>query len=155
MLLASPTAAVGLTQLSTDPYTNTTSFHRTEVEPDSFSFGSTLVAAFQVGRFPDGGASNIGWATSTNDGTSWANGFLPGVTVFDGGSYSRVSDPSVSYDAQHDVWLIASLALLQSGSAIDGAAVLVNRSTNGGLSRSGGIWTRSSTWARCSWMVKV
>src|SRR5947199_715065 len=133
MLLASPTAATGLAQLSTDPYTNTTSFHRTEVEPDSFAFGSTLVAAFQVGRFSDGGASNIGWATSTNDGASWANGVLPGVTVFDGGSYSRASDPSVGYDAQHDVWLVASLALLQSGSGIDGAAVLVNRSTNGGL----------------------
>src|SRR6058998_3153737 len=133
VLLTSPAAAVGLTQLSTDPYTNTTSFHRTEVEPDSFSFGSTLVAAFQVGRFSDGGASNIGWATSTNDGASWSNGFLPGITVFDGGGYSRVSDPSVGYDAQHDVWLVASLALLQSGPAIDGAAVLVNRSTNGGL----------------------
>src|SRR5262249_30519276 len=93
LLLASPAVATGLTQLSTDPYTNTTSFHRTQVEPDSFSFGSTLVAVFQSGRFSDGGASNIGWASSTNDGASWANGFLPGTTVFDGGSYSRVSDP--------------------------------------------------------------
>jgi len=132
-LLASPAVAAGLTQLSTDPYTNTTSFHRTQVEPDSFSLGSTLVAAFQSGRFSDGGASNIGWATSTNDGASWANGFLPGTTVFDGGSYSRVSDPSVGYDARHDVWLVASLAL---DSAIGGAAVLVSRSTNGGLAWS-------------------
>jgi len=133
LLLASPAVAAGLTRLSTDPYTNTTSFHQTQVEPDSFSFGSTLLAAFQSGRFPDGGASNIGWATSTDNGASWANGFLPGTTVFDGGSYSRVSDPSVSYDAQHDVWLVASLAL---DSAIGGAAVLVSRSTNGGLAWS-------------------
>jgi len=133
VLLASPAAAAGLTRVSTDPYTNTTSFHQTQVEPDSFSFGSTLVAAFQSGRFSDGGASNIGWATSTDDGASWTNGFLPGITVFAGGSYSRVSDPSVGYDAQHDVWLVASLAL---GSTIGGAAVLVSRSTNGGLAWS-------------------
>src|SRR3954453_8680202 len=44
-------------RLSTDPYTNASSQHRTEVEPDSFAFGSTMVAAFQVGRFTDGGAS--------------------------------------------------------------------------------------------------
>src|SRR5439155_771339 len=73
MLLASPTAAVGLTRLSTDPYTNTTSFHRTEVEPDSFAFGSTLVAAFQVGRFSDGGAGqdfDKDWIVCDNTPTS-------------------------------------------------------------------------------------
>ena len=32
-------------QLSSDPYTNTTSQHQTEVEPDSFSNGSTIVTA--------------------------------------------------------------------------------------------------------------
>ena len=62
-------------QLSTDPYTNTTSQHKTEVEPDTFSFGSTMVSAFQVGRFFNGGASNIGFATTTNGGSSFTHGF--------------------------------------------------------------------------------
>ena len=35
-----------------------TSQHGTEVEPDTFAFGLTIVAAFQVGRFFDGGASD-------------------------------------------------------------------------------------------------
>ncbi len=48
-----------LTQLGSDPYTNPTSQHKTEVEPDTFSVGSTIVAAFQVGRFTDGGASDV------------------------------------------------------------------------------------------------
>src|SRR5947209_6710808 len=40
---AAVTAAnVTLTTLNTDPYGNTTSQHKTEVEPDSFSFGSTI-----------------------------------------------------------------------------------------------------------------
>ena len=65
--LASTTSAFAFTLLniSSDPYTNTTSQHATEVEPDTFAAGSTWVSAFQVGRFRDGGGSNIGFATST------------------------------------------------------------------------------------------
>jgi len=59
-------AAEQLTQLSSDPYTNPDSNHKTQVEPDTFAFGNTIVAAFQSGRFFDGGASNIGWPTTTS-----------------------------------------------------------------------------------------
>jgi hypothetical protein len=38
-------AAVPIVHISSDPYTNTTSQHKTEVEPDTFSFGSTIVSA--------------------------------------------------------------------------------------------------------------
>ena len=138
LALAFPLAAfanVPLTTISTDPYTNTTSFHATEVEPDTFSFGSTIVASFQAGRFQDGGASNIGWATSTNGGTSWVNGFMPGLTVFStpAGPYDRSTDPSVAYDARHNVWMVSSLPLKQKRNGISGVAVVVNRSTDGGL----------------------
>src|SRR5438094_3938143 len=74
-------AAVPMTTVSTDPYTNTSSYHQTEVEPDTASFGSTVVATFQVGRFSDGVSSNLGFATTTDDGTTWTNGFMPGTTV--------------------------------------------------------------------------
>ena len=127
---------VTLTQISRDPYTNKTSQHQTEVEPDTFAFGNTVVAAFKVGRFFKGGASNIGWATSTDGGRSWTHGFLPGTTVFTGGSYDQVSDPSVAYDARYNVWMISYLAHKTSpstGSLID---VLASRSTTGGLSWS-------------------
>src|SRR5229473_7073154 len=92
-------ASVTLLRLSTDPYTNTTSQHRTEVEPDTLSAGSTIVSAFQVGRIFNGGASNIGFATSTNGGKSWTQGFLPGTTVFatPAGVYARASDPTVAF----------------------------------------------------------
>ena len=74
-----------MTQVSSDPYTDAQAQHRTEVEPDTFSFGSTIVSAFQVGRVSGGGSSNIGWATSTNGGATWTNGFLPGITTNAGG----------------------------------------------------------------------
>ena len=100
VLAAGPTLAnVALTQVSSDPFTNTTSQHRTEVEPDTFAFGNTLVSAFQVGRFFEGGGSAIGFATSTNGGASWTRGFLPGITKFQGGGpFDRASDPAVAYD---------------------------------------------------------
>src|SRR5690242_8185095 len=107
---ASVTAG-SLFQISKDPYTNSTSQHQTEVEPDSYSNGSTIVSATQVGRFNDGGASNIGWATSTDNGTTWQSGFLPNTTIYatPPGTYDRLSDPSVAYDAAHQRWMIASL----------------------------------------------
>jgi len=121
-------AQVSLIQISTDPFTNPTSQHATQVEPDTYSFGSTVVAAFQSGRFFDGGSSDIGFGTTTDGGATWTPGFLPGITTIEGsGPFDRVSDPSVAYDANHGVWLISTLAL--SGGR--GAAVLVSISADG------------------------
>jgi hypothetical protein len=135
-------ANVALTQVSTDPFTNTTSQHRTEVEPDTFASGNTIVSAFQVGRFVDGGASGAGFATSTNGGSTWTHGFLPGLTKFQGGGpFDRTSDEAVAFDARHNTWMISSLALTDSG-GVTGAAVVTSRSTDGGLT-----WTNPVTTA--------
>src|ERR671935_474474 len=80
-------ASQTLLQINSDPYTNTTSQHKTEVEPDTFAAGSTIVSAFQVGRFFNGGATNIGWVRSADGGSTWSKGFLPGITTAAGGSY--------------------------------------------------------------------
>jgi hypothetical protein len=73
------------------------------VEPDSYSSGSTIVAAMQSGRFFDGGASDIGFATSTNGGANWTNGFLPGTTTFSSppGPYDRAVDKNTSGTTAH------------------------------------------------------
>src|SRR5204863_7621972 len=90
---------------------------------------------FQSGRIFDGGASNIGWATSTNGGKTWTRGFLPGSTVFatPPGIYPRASDPSVAYDARNEAWISSWLGLFPHGntSVVD---VLASRSTDGGRS---------------------
>src|SRR5271166_5412226 len=94
-------------QLSQDSFTNGSSQHMTEVEPGAFSYGATIVTAFQVGRIYGGGSADIGFATSTNGGLAWTNGYLPGLTQwYEGGSNSAASDASVAYDAKHGVWLI-------------------------------------------------
>jgi hypothetical protein len=127
LLDGAATAASGVVQVSTDVFTNTSSEHGTEVEPDTFAYGSTIVAAFQSGRFFDGGSSDIAWATSTDAGSTWTSGHLPGITVYAGGGLDRVSDPSVAYDARHGRWLVASLALEGTG----GAGVLVSAGPDG------------------------
>ena len=120
-------AGVALTQVSSDPYTDSQAQHATEVEPDIFSYGSTVLSAFQVGRVSSGGASNIGWSLSTNGGSTWTDGYLPDTTGNTGGQYTTASDATVAYDADHGQWLISYLGILASGN-VD---VDVSRSTNG------------------------
>ena len=124
-------ANVSVTKISEDTYTNSTSQHKTQVESDTFSFGSTIVAVQQTGRFFDGGASNIAWATSANDGSTWTTGNLPGITKHDNPAnpYNRVSDPAVAFDAKHGVWLVSTLAILDTNGIL-GKAVLSSRSTD-------------------------
>jgi hypothetical protein len=137
-LVVAATAAGGsvvATPISADPYTNPTSQHRTQVEPDSFGYGNTVVATFQTGRFNvGGGSSNIGWATTTDAGRTWTTGMLPDTTVYQNGPWSRISDPSVAYDPLHDVWMISTLTfgmgLTPFGSP---SGILTSRSTDGGL----------------------
>jgi len=87
--------------------------HQTEVEPDAAANGSTVVSVFQVGRFFDGGATGIGFSTSTDSGRRWRSGILPGLTIFSTppGTSPRVSDPSIAYDALHGVWVASSLII--------------------------------------------
>jgi len=126
-------AAVHVIQISSDPFTNTDSQHKTEVEPDTFVFGNTIVAAFQQGRFFNGGASDIGFATSINGGETFVHGSLPSSTVNStppNPTYARGSDASVAFDAKHHVWLISWLGIKNITGPVD---VVVSRSTNGGL----------------------
>jgi hypothetical protein len=131
---AGSAGSVVATPISNDPYTNPDSQHATQVEPDSFAYGDTIVAAFQTGRFFSGGASNLGWATSTNGGRTWTTGMLPGTTIHAGGPWARISDPAVAYDAEHDVWMISGLAFGTAASPSGSPrAILTSRSTDGGL----------------------
>src|SRR5580704_9308651 len=74
--LAPASAAHGqvtLTQISSDPFTVGPGQHATEVEPHMLSNGATLVAGFQTGRIAPGGATAIGFSTSTDGGVTWTN----------------------------------------------------------------------------------
>jgi hypothetical protein len=115
-------------QISTDTLTGGDGQHATEVEPDSFAFGGTMVTVFQVGRVEDGGATAIGVATTRDAGRHWRSGLLPGMTTLSPhpGTDPRASDPTVGFDAVHGVWLAAALGIASSGFQI-----VVSRSPDG------------------------
>ena len=120
-------AQPALTQLSEDTFTDSPSQHETEVEPSAFTYGSTIVTAFQVARIYGGGGADIGFATSTDGGKTWTNGYLPGITIYEGnGQNSAASDAAVAYDALHNTWLISTLPIGASNNT-----VAVSRSTDG------------------------
>jgi len=142
-----------LTKISSDPYTVAPGQHATEVEPHMLANGSTLVAAFQTGRIAPGGSTDIGWATSTDGGTTWNQGFLPGLTTGDvstPGPYDAVSDPAVAYDAKHGVWMIASLPISATQST---PAVIVSRSTDGGMTWQNPVSVNGSVSSDKNWIV--
>jgi hypothetical protein len=126
-------------QISSDPFAPNSlpaAAHATEVEPDTFAFGSTVVAVFQTGRVFNGGSSDIGFATSNDGGATWTHGFLPATTTASTptGPFFSVSDPSVAFDVRHGVWLTSWLGLHASGGGI--VDVMASRSTDGGLTWS-------------------
>ena len=142
-LAAFPVFAASVpSQIGTDPFTqatchasNTTN-HHANVEPDSFSNGSTIVAAYQVGRIYDGGACATGFSTSTDNGATWTSGLLPGLTKWTTtqgvGPFDRATDAAVAYDAQDNVWMISSLVLREAG-GVKGVGIYTSRSTDGGF----------------------
>ncbi len=121
--------AVKLIQVSHDPYRGDGAQHATQAEPDTLAVGNTVVSVFQTGRFASGGGSvNTGWATSTNQGKTWTHGFLPGITIAEGGTWPRVSDPVIAYDAKFSVWLAAGIVIDATNT---GRGVSVNSSKDG------------------------
>jgi hypothetical protein len=115
-------------RISSDPLNRGGAQHATEAEPDSFSWGKKVVATFQVGRYTNGGALAIGFAVSSDAGRTWRHGLLPRLTTVTrpSGPFPRASDPAVAYDRRHGLWLVATLALGESDSA-----VAVSRSSDG------------------------
>lgn len=130
-------AATRLVRISSDPMSNAGSQHATEDDPSTYARGSTVVSVFTQGLFANGsGAAGIGFAASVNGGRTWTHGSVPGITVFQGGRYSRVVFPTVAYDPRQRTWLVAMLAGQINPANPDGPpismAVLVSRSADNG-----------------------
>ena len=106
---------VVLEEVSNDPFANPGYEHSSEVEPDVAAHGRTVVATYQVGRAAEGGAVAIGVAVSTDDGRTWSDRILQGSSAATGGHFGRASDPSVSYGAGGDGWLVGFLGVTVRG----------------------------------------
>ncbi|HVS84660.1 MAG TPA: sialidase family protein [Gaiellaceae bacterium] len=102
--------------------------HRTLLEPQLASSGSTVVGVYQSGRHELAGADAIGYATSHDAGASWKTGLLPGVTALSPqpGRWESASNASVAWDAKHGRWLVESAVLTDTE-----GGVLVSASTDG------------------------
>ncbi|HEU5422825.1 MAG TPA: sialidase family protein [Nitrolancea sp.] len=81
-------------------------------------------------RYDSGG----GFYRSTNGGTSWIAGFLPGLVRANGGPYESAGDPAIAAGPD-DVFWYANLVFNRSDAA---SGVAVSRSTDGGAT-----WTTS------------
>ena len=119
-LVTAAAANVPLTRVSSDPFTNSDqpARHRGRAGHVRLRVVPSW-RGFQVGRFFDGGATDIGFVRSGDGGATWdAPGFLPGhdVQLRRRAPFERVSDASVAYDAAHATWLISSIPLLPSTS---------------------------------------
>jgi BNR repeat-like domain len=124
-----------LVKISNDKLHNSDSVHRTEVEPDFFAWGNTIVGTFHIARVPGSigwGSGDVGWSTSTDGGKTWTYGVLPGLTKnYKNGPYGWAADPSVAYDAKHGQWLISTLPLPGQENSGTIGDVAVSRSPDG------------------------
>jgi hypothetical protein len=105
----------------------------TQIEPDiaiSPVDPRVVVTTFQQGRFPDGGSVDPGFATSTDGGTTWTTGNLPGLTTSVGGIFDRASDPAVAFGPDG----AAYITTLPFDAADCFNGIFVSRSDDGGLS---------------------
>jgi hypothetical protein len=125
---AAAPAGPKLVRVSTDRLATVGAQHATQVEPHAAALGSTIVSVFQVGRFFDGGAAAIGFATSKDAGRTWRSGLLPSVTTASSpaGTADRATDSAVAWDGVHGRWLVESLTLSQRTTGI-----VVSASTDG------------------------
>jgi hypothetical protein len=91
-----------------------------------------LVGAWQQDRWTDGGANGLVAAASMDGGHTWKTSFAH-FSVCSGGAYDRASDPWVAISPDGAVYQIGlAISGVNSGSAAQ-TAVLVSRSSDGGL----------------------
>jgi hypothetical protein len=102
----------------------------TLVEPDIAvsPFNTKIeVAVAHDCRFATGGAVDIFYAWTHDDGAHWQQSRLPGLTRAVGGTYDRASDPVVAFGSDGSVY-VSSLVF----DVTCPTAVAVSRSTDGG-----------------------
>lgn len=87
-----------------------------------------LLAGWQESRYANGGARALGFAASTDEGETWTEGLVPGLTRPSGGTWDRASDPWVAFGPDDRAYY-CSLLFNENNPR---NAIGVNRSTDGG-----------------------
>lgn len=106
---------------------------------------NNILACFQQDRWtgPDGGARGIVTAVSFDGGLTWGRTSVPGIALTTGGTYERASDPWVAFSPDGSAYVVS----LPFNDTTAGSAVMVNKSTNGGLTWSKPVTLISDTTA--------
>jgi hypothetical protein len=127
-------------------------FPDSEVEPwldVNPTNSQNLIGVYQQDRYSNGGSKVNVAARSTDGGLSWTQTALPKTTRCSGGTYQRASDPWVSFSPDGDAY---AMSLVTDPDAPSGAfgdnGMMVNRSTNGGLSWEDPVLLISDTGGR-------
>jgi len=106
-----------------------------EIEPRSAinpTNPQNIVGEYQQDRWSDGGSRGLVASVTTDGGATWARVVIPKTTLCSGGQFDRASDPWVTFAPNGDLYAISL-----SFNAFDYRnALLVSKSTNGGLSWS-------------------
>jgi hypothetical protein len=120
-------------------------YRRTEIEPFVASDPTSpdnLLTGYQKERWSNGGARGDVAGVSLDGGATWRTVLVPGVSRCASGEFLRASDPWVDFSASGVAYFM-SLAFEPDLTTPSGEfagfgrnAMLVNRSTNGGLSWS-------------------
>jgi BNR repeat-like domain len=93
---------------------------------------NNVVGIYQQDRWSNGGARGLVASVSTNGGTSWMQVVIPKVSLCSGGPYDRASDPWVTFSPNGHVYAMS----LSASADLRRSAMLVNKSTDGGLTWS-------------------
>jgi hypothetical protein len=119
----------------TSPTGEGINFLNSEVEPwvdVNPQDGDNIVGIWQQDRWSNGGARGLVAGVSTDGGASWTKSVIPKVSKCSGGPYDRASDPWVTFSPNGHVYAMS----LSASADLRRSAMLVNKSTDGGLSWS-------------------
>jgi hypothetical protein len=112
-----------------------TNYSGTEVEPwldVNPANRANIAGLWQQDRWSNGGSRGLVAGVTFDSGVTWTSVVIPKGSRCSGGSYDRASDPWLSFAPNGDLYAI-SLALSDDAAV---SAILVNKSTDGGLTWS-------------------
>ena len=116
-----------------------TNFLNSEVEPwvdVNPTNPKNIVGGVQQDRWSTGGARGLVASVSFNGGKTWQNVVIPGLTLCSGGTFQRASDPWLSFAPNGDLYFLSLVSDVNPGGLLGDNAILVNKSTDGGLTWS-------------------
>ncbi|MEX0322126.1 MAG: hypothetical protein AB3N63_08210 [Puniceicoccaceae bacterium] len=104
-----------------------------------------ILATFQEGRFPDGGAYGNGYAVSEDGGLTWRRALNPRLTLVEGGPYHRGTDPVAGIDRNENLYLNSLVAM---DPQFDQGRLVIQRSQDRGMTWTDPITIYTGTEAR-------